>query len=53
MSCLLFLIGLIGQGIGGLLLFVMYEEEGFCQGFGYVYWCIDFDVFGVIVDVLL
>ncbi|KAG8148572.1 shikimate dehydrogenase [Burkholderia catarinensis] len=47
-----FLIGLIGQGIGGSLSPAMHEEEGFRQGFGYVYRRIDLDVLGVTVDAL-
>ncbi|CAI8694820.1 shikimate dehydrogenase [Burkholderia pyrrocinia] len=47
-----FLIGLIGQGIGGSLSPAMHEEEGFRQGFGYVYRRIDLDVLGVTADAL-
>ncbi|MCA3805448.1 shikimate dehydrogenase, partial [Burkholderia sp.] len=47
-----FLIGLIGQGIGGSLSPAMHEEEGFRQGFGYVYRRIDLDALGVTVDAL-
>ncbi|WP_175685125.1 shikimate dehydrogenase [Burkholderia multivorans] len=47
-----FLIGLIGQGIGGSLSPAMHEEEGFRQGFGYVYRRIDLDALGLSVDAL-
>ncbi|WP_261547070.1 shikimate dehydrogenase [Burkholderia multivorans] len=47
-----FLIGLIGQGIGGSLSPAMHEEEGFRQGFGYVYRRIDVDALGLTVDAL-
>lgn len=47
-----FLIGLIGQGIGGSLSPAMHEEEGFRQGFGYVYRRIDLDVLGMTADAL-
>ncbi|OXH82567.1 shikimate dehydrogenase, partial [Burkholderia multivorans] len=47
-----FLIGLIGQGIGGSLSPAMHEEEGFRQGFGYVYRRIDLDALGLTVDAL-
>ncbi|WP_179405342.1 shikimate dehydrogenase [Burkholderia guangdongensis] len=47
-----FLIGLIGQGIAGSLSPAMHEEEGFQQGFGYVYRRIDLDVLGVNADAL-
>jgi len=47
-----YLIGLIGQGIGGSLSPAMHEEEGCHQGFSYVYRRIDLDVLGVTVDAL-
>lgn len=47
-----FLIGLIGQGIGGSLSPAMHEEEGFRQGYGYVYRRIDLDALGVNADAL-
>ncbi|MGS0894690.1 shikimate dehydrogenase [Burkholderia stagnalis] len=47
-----FLIGLIGQGIGGSLSPAMHEEEGFRQGFGYVYRRLDLDALGLSVDAL-
>ncbi len=47
-----FLIGLIGQGIGGSLSPVMHEQEGRLQGFNYVYRRLDLDVLGMSVDAL-
>ncbi|CAN0624725.1 Shikimate dehydrogenase (NADP(+)) [Burkholderia multivorans] len=47
-----YLIGLIGQGIGGSLSPAMHEEEGYHQGFSYVYRRIDLDALGVTVDAL-
>lgn len=47
-----FLIGLIGQGIGGSLSPAMHEEEGRRQGFNYVYRRIDLDALKLGVDAL-
>ncbi|MGP3658222.1 shikimate dehydrogenase [Burkholderia gladioli pv. alliicola] len=47
-----FLIGLIGQGIGGSLSPAMHEREGRLQGFNYVYRRLDLDVLGLSVDAL-
>lgn len=47
-----FLIGLIGQGIGGSLSPAMHEREGGLQGFNYVYRRLDLDVLQMSVDEL-
>ncbi|WP_414448345.1 shikimate dehydrogenase [Burkholderia sp. 22PA0099] len=47
-----FLIGLIGQGIGGSLSPAMHEREGGLQGFNYVYRRLDLDVLKMSVDEL-
>ncbi|MEK6423665.1 MAG: shikimate dehydrogenase [Burkholderia gladioli] len=47
-----FLIGLIGQGIGGSLSPAMHEREGALQGFNYVYRRLDLDVLQMGVDEL-
>lgn len=52
MSTPSYLIGLIGQGIGGSLSPAMHEEEGRLQGFGYVYRRIDLDVLKLTPDAL-
>lgn len=52
MSGTSFLIGLIGQGIGGSLSPAMHEREGSLQGFNYVYRRLDLDALGLTVDAL-